>query len=564
MIAVLLPFVVICPMLSLPAQQAPTGPQPAPARAAQGANPYAVPDWHADWPVALDLPLRSPGRWYDRTRRQALERVVANLQGNVRRDVWLMATEFFDRAPADAVPALITAMDRAFANPATADVVRNTLDAMGRMADERCDDAIRRALEHPGIAVRQAAYAALTTSGKVETIKSTAPFFLQMDGRARASWLRAARLRLGADAVPLFTELMMAEMPVPLRDAVLKEALEMPPEQAVAIVRGRWHEAVGEFQAIIAGLLHATGDLAGTTWLQHALRSEDPAAVVLGVKNAGRWGRLGVLQEDVLKTVTHARSEVRLELLMVLKKATGDDIDKTLEVLADPGEDWQIKGAAIQELTRRGRTQSVDALLDEVATTTGTRLTLLLNLLAVSGDPRAVPLFVERFGKAPAGEGREFLQALAFSGSAAAADALLAIFRGEERAVQERDREGGQLTTWNYVPILLPNLRGAEHRVLAGWGLLARDDWRRRSLLLQAIAGIAADRTDPKVSGSLWELVRSVVFDKAELPQLRMQALQSLARRAITIDDAMNLREQTPTEAPPMRAFFSDWLLEYF
>ena len=55
---------------------------------------------------------------------------------------------------------------------------------------------------------------------------------------------------------------------------------------------------------------------------------------------------------------------------------------------------------------------------------------MLINELAQSADPRAVPIFVERFEQAPAGEGRPFVQALALSRGNAACDALVKLFLG--------------------------------------------------------------------------------------------------------------------------------------
>src|SRR5262245_35005577 len=99
--------------------------QSAPAQAPSGAppaNPYNFADWHADFPAAIELPQHSITVTYERSRRQALEQVVANLKGNVRREVWHMAMEFFGRAPDDAIEALIQAMARSFGQEAQKDV----------------------------------------------------------------------------------------------------------------------------------------------------------------------------------------------------------------------------------------------------------------------------------------------------------------------------------------------------------------------------------------------------------------------------------------------------------
>jgi hypothetical protein len=182
-----------------------------PTQPAGGAeNPYRLDPFEPGFPVELEYPPHS-GLEYVRTRRQILERLAANLQGNVRRDTWQLATEFYWRAPEDAVEPLIEAMDRALGNPALGDVVKNCVEAMGRMADESFDQALRRALQHKNEAVRQAAYAALATSGKAETLRELQADFLFMNGRARGAWLRAVRERLPDDRVEILLPLMMAE-----------------------------------------------------------------------------------------------------------------------------------------------------------------------------------------------------------------------------------------------------------------------------------------------------------------------------------------------------------------
>src|SRR5687768_6496688 len=56
----------------------------APGVAPRAANPYRLQPFHADFPVELEYPPQV-GLEYARTRRQILERLASNLQGNVRR-----------------------------------------------------------------------------------------------------------------------------------------------------------------------------------------------------------------------------------------------------------------------------------------------------------------------------------------------------------------------------------------------------------------------------------------------------------------------------------------------
>jgi hypothetical protein len=530
------------------------------AATAAADNPYRLAPFHADFPVELAYPHRH-GRVYDRTRRQILAQLCANLQGNVRSEAWHLATEFFWRAPDDAVEPLVETMDRAFGNAALVDVVRNCVEAMGRMANERLEPALRRAAEHGNSGVRQAAFLALATCARPATLRTMQGWFDRMDARARGAWLEAVRTRLGADAAPILRDVMMADYPIAVRDQVLKEALQLPAAQAAVVLRGRWTEAVGEFKAIIAGVLHAAGDGVGTTWLHDALRGEELGTLQLAIRH-GTHGDPGPLRSDLLRTSTHERPEIRYELARALVRVDGDDVADVYETLAHPDEAWETRAIALRELTRRGRDRSVGALLEELATATGTRLQLLLTQVAASGDARCVPDLVARFRKAPAGEGRPFLQALAQNGTAAATAALLELFLGPELLVARG--ASGTFTTWNYVPTLLLNVRGAEAQVVDAYERIARADWRHRALLLPTIAGLAVDRRDDGLMARCAALLRGVLFDGDELPQLRVLALNLMTKQMLTVEDALRLKAAQQGESAGVAALFADFLHDYF
>jgi hypothetical protein len=162
----------------------------APAAVPPAANPYGLAPFHADFPVELTWP-NVKGQVYDFTRRQLLERVASNLQGNVRREAWLMAMEFYWRAPDDAVEPLVAAMDRAFGNPALNDVVKNCVEAMGKMANERLEPALMRAVEHKHPVVRQSAFASLATCGTPPTLLRMFGWYPLLEPRAFGEWIAA-------------------------------------------------------------------------------------------------------------------------------------------------------------------------------------------------------------------------------------------------------------------------------------------------------------------------------------------------------------------------------------
>jgi len=537
-----------------PGAGAPQGPPTA-------ANPYRLAPFHADYPVVLEYPNHH-GREYDRTRRQVVARIVANLQGACRREAWQSATEFFWDGPEEAIEPLIEAMDRHFGDPSMQDMVRNCVDAMGRMSDPAFDEALQRALEHRNDNVRQSALGALATSSTTDTLRALQRIWPQMNARSRNAWLRAARMRLGDEAVPIFRQFMMADYSVQVRDQVLMEVLKMPVADAASILRGRWQQAQGEFKAIIAGVLHGAGDSAGTIWLRDTLTGEDLASLPLAVRHC-HYGDLGVLRAPLLALSSHPRADVRMELAKVLTKVDGEDIADVYELLSHPDEIWEIKSLALRELSRRGRTGAASALIEEVETAKGTRLQLVLNMLGATRDPRAVPIFKKRFLEAPEGEGRPFLQSLAVLDCGPAAVALLELFGGPEKSIG-RGTTAGHLTTCNYIPLMLLNLRGNEQAIVDFFRELPKEDWRRRALLMSTVVGMASDSKDEAIEAMTIPVVKEVLFDQDELPQLRVQALNLLTRSYLTIDDVMRLKNGRQTEPAAMRALLTDFLFDYF
>ncbi|MCA8975934.1 MAG: HEAT repeat domain-containing protein [Planctomycetes bacterium] len=532
-----------------------------PVASKQPQNPYSLQPFYADFPVALEYPNRH-GLEYDRTRRQVREHIVANLQGAGRRETWQTATEFFWDGPEEMVEPLIEAMDRHFGDPSMQDMVRNCVEAMGRMANPAFDEALQRALEHNNEGIRRAALGALARSSKPATLARLASMWPRMESRARQAWLDAVRKRLPDEVVPLFRQQMMANLPAAIRDEVLAATLKLPVAQAAEILRGRWHEAVGEFKAIIAGVLHAVGDTAGTTWLREALDGEDMGTLALAVKHC-TIGELGDLRDSLLRLSSHPRPGIRFELAKALMLVEGDDAADVYELLSQPDEAWETKSLAVRELTRRGRTEIATALLEDVATATGTRLQMTLSLLGATADPRAVPIFVERFRNAPEGEGRPFLQSLAVLNCEESAKAMVELFRGPERLV-DHSGPNGRLTTRNYLPLMLMNVRGSERVIFDAFRDLPKSDWGRCALLMPTVIGRVSDSQDRELEAEAVPMLEEVLFDRELAPQLRVEALNLLTRSYLTIDTVMRIKNCRFDEQPGMRALFTDFLLDYF
>lgn len=540
--------------------------QDVPGLPAAQPNPYKLAPFEPGFPVALEYPPMT-GLEYSRTRRQALQQLSGYLQGNTTRDSWQYATEFFWRAPEDAVDPLVEAMDRAMGNPGLGDAVRNCVDAMGKTRNPEFDGALRRALQHKSDGVRQAAYVALAAAGTEETLKRLAADFVIMSGRAREAWLRAVRMRLPNERVALLRQMMLANFPTRVRDQVLKEAVQLPVAEAAEVLRPRWDTAIGQFKAIIAGVLHANGEGGGTAWLREAMAGEDLEEVNWAVRYCA-FGEapdtaLGALREQLLTTSQHLRPEVRVAVAKQLCRIDGDDVSDVFEVMTALDEVWEVRALAARELTRRGRKQLVSVLLEELPTATGTRLQSIINQLSASGDPRAVPVLVERFTSAPEGQGRPFVQALAQNGSDAAADALFDLFAGPERVVVRGTER--PLTTRSYLPTLFLNLRGSEDVIIRRFLALPKEEWELRARVMGTITGFAADRrSNEELVARCVEPVRAVLFDGDELPQLRVLALNLLARNWLKIEDAMALKRLSRSEQPGLRGLFADFLNTFY
>ena len=283
----------------------------------------------------------------------------------------------------------------------------------------------------------------------------------------------------------------------------------------------------------------------------HCVFGDDPNAAI------------GDLRGLLLRATTHQSPEIRLAAARRLASIDGDDVTGAFEVLTAPDETWDVRSIALRVLNRRGKSQAVSVLLEELPTATGTRLVQIVNELSVSGDERGVPIILERFRRAGPGEGRPFLQALSQNGSRAAATALCEILVGPDKLVA--NLRSGPLTTRSYVPTLLLNVRGSERVIVDAFNGLPADQWLLRASLMQTLAGVAADRRgQAELQQQCIAPLRRILFDREELPQLRVLALNLLTRNWLTIDDVMKLKNTRREEKPGMQAFFADFLNAYF
>ena len=523
--------------------------------------------WYPDFPVDVPFSPRAPGRVYDRPRRAALQRVVNNLQGNTTRDAWAMAKMFFSRAPEDSREMLVEALDRGLSQSGLQDLAVNVLDAMGTMEDKRFAPAIRRALENGNEAVRTAAATALSRSGDADSVRELSAVFYDLDARSQSAWIRAARTHLGEEAREFFEPLIARVVPPNILQNLVMEMREMPPALSAAIVENHWRGYKGPVRTEMAGFLHSNGDSAGTVELRAQLQSDSTQSIlivleVLAGKHTPVAARSGELLAEVLQATLHLDPKVRILASAVLADVPGDNVTRQLDVLAeDPV--FEVSGTALRVLRERGEPAAADRLLEDAKTATGSRVRDLIEKLHVSRDPRSLPILEQRFDESASGEGRAFLRAIAFSRLPEAFGPLSRAFAGPERAVELGSEHVRVKTTLNYVPVLMPNVEGADDQMVEFFKGLPETDIERRGRMLDVLGQVAALREADGEPVALRNELRAVLFDRSQAPQLRLVALRYL-RRGITLDDAMTLRDGLAEEAVGMRKALSDFLFEFF
>ena len=74
----------------------------------------------------------------------------------------------------------------------------------------------------------------------------------------------------------------------------------------------------------------------------------------------------------------------------------------------------------------------------------------------------------------------------------------------------------------------------------------------------------ASDRNDKDLAAACIEPLRTILFDRSELPQMRVLALNQMMRRWLTIEDVLKLKHSYRDEAPGLRSLFADFLTDAF
>lgn len=535
--------------------QEPAAPSVDESAAKRAPNPYGFAVWFDDFPGAPEHPHlspRNPGAWYSRSPRQAVESLVAKLQGNCSRDGWLFAKDVFSRIERDRLPLLVEELDRNMQVPERSDHVENLVEAIGRAADPTLAPALLRALDHPSEAVRSKVMHSLVTSGSPESVFRAWTLFPHVEAKGQNGWIRAAAAHLGADAVEPFRTILRDPRFANVGPTVIAQALAMPPERALEVFAAFGDRVPADLQPTVAGLRHAAGDGGGTALLVRFLEHEAPQVRASAIA-ALRFGRKAELVDRVLSRTVDPDPDVRLAALNMLADAEGDVVTDAIEgMLAD--EALSVRQGALRVLVERGRRAPLDDLLQTVRTATGSRLHLAIADLVAARDPRAAKVFADRMRATPRDEWKGYLRSLALLTTPESFEPLREVFLSDD------DELRGLA---DYVAYMMANLRGAELRIVDLFLGLERSDYRRRALCVMTLANIAADRESAEIKGAVYSAFRAVVEDATDLPQMRLLALEYL-RRDLTLADWAKVRGLLELSDEPMRRALSDFLFEFF
>ena len=515
--------------------------------------------WHADFPFETTLSPRVPGRWYDRSKRQALSQIVANLQGNCTQSAWQFARLFFENAAPGAAEVLVDAAEANFTAPGLSAFLENLADAMGRTKDEFAAPTLLRLASHPNTAVATRAVAAMMTCGNPETLRLAEQKLAGINLRAQADWLRAVARKAPQDVEAVFSRYLAAPQYSPgSLLAILEECAKLPGEQAVRLVErlADARSSTVDTAMAAAAIMHRAGDRRGTARLREFLRGDNPQLKATAVKALAGPG-LELVLDDVLTLSIYEDPEVRLAVAEVLSTASGDPVDETLTTLgADVA--TPVRQVALRALVSRGKRYHLDQLIARVRSGSGTNLSTALHDISASGDPQALGVIYERYKTVPTDEKRSYMQALAYSRAPAVFAFLAEIFLGKEEVIGSSG-----ITTISSAALLMANIEGALPRVVELFGKVKPDDYRRRAQLLRSAANFAGFLEDTALRQPAIELFGTVWSNRSEAPQLRLYALTQ-HRRYLTLDDAMQLKANLEGESEPMRWALSDFLFEFF
>ncbi len=525
-------------------------------------NPLGFEVWNDDFPFSPHLSPHRAAAHYDLTRKQALEQVVGKLQGNCSKPAWNFSKDFARRFPADDLELLVEAMERNFTVPHMKDVVKNTVDAMGFAKTSYFAPALLRALEHREVAIQNAAMKSLIYSGSLESVRAAYKYFDHIELLAQRSWIRAAAQQLGDEVVDAYSALLLSGNPIHRSHGpfIIEQAMALPLDLAYKVLKPLWRNPTPQLRAQLAGILHRHGDGAGTVALKVMLEEGGPQTKVAAIRALGpeQKSRLVFIERLLILTMDPAE-DVRTEVVRALRDIPDERIDRQLEVMTVDAEGG-LRNELLSALRERGVRGELDRIIADLPTASGTRLYTALSQLVAAHDGQAVAAMEARMRKEPKQDWKDFMRAIGHTTSKEAFATMSRIFCEDQFQFGSVE---DPLSSWSYASLHMVNSRGAESDAIALYKGLATDDYVRRSYAIYMLASVAADRADPAVSKPVYDLLRALIIDKTEIPQLRLLALEYL-RRDLRIEDARKIKRILGKEKAPMRAAFTDFLFEFF
>ena len=521
-------------------------------------NPFGFAVWHSDFPGAPEVPdlsPRQPGRWYDKSRQQALESVVDHLQGNCTRDAWLFAKDFAGRLPLEDLDVLITKLDAALQVPEMSDTVENVLGALGHAGHPEAAEAVLRALQHSKMSVRNAAMQALVGAGDADAVRRARALFDAVQGRGMNGWMIAARTHLPPEECAAAYRALLADPRYGMiHGKVVEHAVELPPKDALAALEAFAGRIPPSLRPMVAALRHANGDRGGSAELRAFLTDESPELRKHALGALAMVGP-GELLDDVKRAATDPDPEVRLTSIPTLMAAEApvDEIAPVLEILTID-EFPDVRRAAYRALVDLDRPEAVDQLVHVASQSTGTRLRQAVEDLVASRYVQAIPVLAERMQLEVGDQRRGMVRAIALT-------TLPEAFLPLREAFLSDDPEW--VLHRGFVAYMMANCRGAELAVLELFDELPRDDYRRRGALLSTLGNIATEREDPEVTERLFARFREILNDADELPQIRLAALDYV-RRDLDLTDVSRIGALIAASEPPMQKALNAFLFEFF
>ncbi len=540
------------------------------AQEAQGMMPsvttemvYDFDEWHDDFPYALHVPHRKPGLWYDRNSQEALEKVISNLSGMCTKPAWLMSKEFFDRHWEESRELLVEALDAAQRRRDQYDLAENIVNAMGRCSEGLFADVLVRASVHSHPGIRTAAFRALRNGGDEAAVLKVGESIRRMGQVEQIEWVKAAMNKLSDEKLlPILRDMLTRQEYVHLQNHAFEAAMKLPPKRAAGLFEPLFDKLAGDLQLYVAGLMHGLGDERGTARIRIALKP--PVKILTRKMVAVRGAMMGdasLFRDELLELTNEDNEGLNLALISALRSVPGDNVTDTLITMSDQSKPFPVRQAALQALVERGVTSEFEGLLEVLKTSPkNTRFRAAVADVVAAKYGRAVPFLLQRANDSTPKERVFFVRMIAAIGTKESFEALKAMFMAPEyRYVGWRERHSNV----TFMGVHFSNLSGSTSEMLGLLGELPRQEYRRRAALVHALANLAGARPTEDFTKQVYAALRKIIFDRQEVPQLRILALDYL-RKDVRLQDAMKLKASLNKEAKSVRQYFSDYLIEFF